>query len=143
MNLLLVGRSAAMTQLSELLRGLEGHQVHHCRTASAALRLLQKGPFTPDLLIRDAENSRRMQELLSGGPYLTPEAKPPTELDFTANAELNASVPRVLSAVETGRWGRRILSSRVFPPGLEAGEAAPDLDQIIFEYRAPCRKTGT
>ncbi len=143
MNLLLVGRSAAMTQLSDLLRTLEGHQVHHCRSANAVLNLLQKGPFTPDVLIRDAENSRRMQKVLSDWLYRTPGAKPPAELEFTANEELRTSTPRVLSAVETGRWGRRILNSRVLPSGPEAGEASPDLDQIIFEYRAPCRKTGT
>lgn len=143
MKLLLVGRSSVMRELYELLRQLGTHEVRLCHSAAAARRLLQQTRQMPDALIRESNLSNHKGDALTQWLRQRPHDEPPQELELAADPTPPPHPPKLVSAVENSRCGPRVLNCRLMAPGSSADELSPNLDQIIFEYRAPCRKTGT
>lgn len=143
MKLLLVGRSSVMRELFELLRQLGAHEVRLCQSAAAARRLLQQNRQMPDALIRESSLSNHKEDALTQWLRQRPHGEPPQELELAADPAPPPDLTKLVSAVENNRCGPRVLNCRLVVPSFTSDDLSPNLDQIIFEYQAPCRKTGT
>ncbi len=141
MKILLIGGSARTRLLLSTLRQLDEQAITLCRDSRSALEEIEAREQSFDYVIWEqspedvhqaplmAAINARQPELPMAYLSIEPEKKPAPPL-------------QLVGAFENSRRGRRVLNCNLAQGG-EARSCAPSLDQIIFEYQAPCRKTGT